>query len=716
MAGRGAGKTRTAAEWLAWEATTHNNTRWAIVAPTFGDVRDVCAEGESGIINILRDYGSLADYNRSQGAITLTNGSKIKLFSADEPDRLRGPQHHGAWCDELAAWRYPDTWDQLQFGMRLGDHPRTVITTTPRPVALIRNLVNRTDGSVKVVRGSTFDNAKNLAPQALLELQARYAGTRMGRQELYGELLNESDSALWTRAIIEESRIKPEDAPPYFRVVVAIDPAVTSGESSDETGIVVAGATPDGHYYILEDATMRGTPEAWARKAVEMYRKWKCDRIIGEANNGGDMIEALLRQVDASIPYRKVTATRGKRVRAEPISALSEQLRLHFVGSDFAQLEDQLVTWEPDSDKSPDRMDACIVRGSLVITRRGEIPIEDVTTNDYAWTRKGWRKVLATRMTRANADVMTVELSNGKKLTGTPDHLVYVIGKGWSRLDSLVWADTLSAWTTQQKLNLTALLTPVIQTENSERIEFITQNLEGIRSTEIFTDFITGQSLKVITSITLTATHLITKLKTFSQLRPKNTPNFTQRNLLKNAEKTLTTSDLLQMRGMDRQQEKSYIGVSESNHGRTENAFLKSANHVKKSFKPRLLGLDTVQEPVSTEQMKQVRNTTAMLFARYVMQPLANAGNAPKPVGASVVRSYASGASDVFDLMIEGEHEFTANGVIVHNCVWAVTELMGGSLAMRSLAAMADFCPSCRLPLVRGTKVCPRCRTAIITK
>ena len=360
LAGRGAGKTRTAAEWLAWEATTHNNTRWAIVAPTFGDVRDVCAEGESGIINILRDYGSLADYNRSQGAITLTNGSKIKLFSADEPDRLRGPQHHGAWCDELAAWRYPDTWDQLQFGMRLGDHPRTVITTTPRPVSLIRNLVNRTDGSVKVVRGSTFDNAKNLAPQALLELQARYAGTRMGRQELYGELLNESDSALWTRALIEESRIKPEDAPPYFRVVVAIDPAVTSGESSDETGIVVAGATPDGHYYILEDATMRGTPEAWARKAVEMFRKWKCDRVIGEANNGGDMIEALLRQVDASIPYRKVTATRGKRVRAEPVSALSEQLRLHFVGNDFAQLEDQLVTWEPDSDKSPDRMDAMV--------------------------------------------------------------------------------------------------------------------------------------------------------------------------------------------------------------------------------------------------------------------------------------------------------------------------------------------------------------------
>ena len=359
LAGRGAGKTRTAAEWLAWEATTQNNTRWAIVAPTFGDVRDVCAEGESGIINILRSYGSLADYNRSQGSIMLTNGSKIKLFSADEPDRLRGPQHHGAWCDELAAWRYPDTWDQLQFGLRLGNNPRTVITTTPRPVLLIRNLVNRNDGTVKIVRGSTFDNAANLAPQALLELQARYAGTRMGRQELYGELLTESDSALWTRALLDEARITTENAPPYYRVVVAIDPAVTSGESSDETGIIVAGATPDGHYYIIEDATMRGTPEMWARKAVEMYRKHKCDRVIAEVNNGGDMVESVLRQVDSTIPYRKVHASRGKQVRAEPISALSEQGRLHLVGS-FPLLEDQLVTWEPGSDRSPDRMDAMV--------------------------------------------------------------------------------------------------------------------------------------------------------------------------------------------------------------------------------------------------------------------------------------------------------------------------------------------------------------------
>ena len=357
LSGRGWGKTRTGSEWLAYQAITNPKTRWAIVAKTYADVRDTCAEGVSGIVAVLNRYQAVKTYNRSIGEITLTNGSKIKLFSAEEPDRLRGPQHHGAWCDELAAWDKPDAWDQLQFGMRLGEHPQIVVTTTPRPTKLIKDLISRE--TTHITRGSTFENADNLSQSALVELQARYDGTRLGRQELYGEVLDDVEGALWTRSLIEDARIRPEDAPPYFRVVVAIDPAVTSGESSDETGIIVAGATPDGHYYIIEDATMKGSPEAWMRKAVEMYRKHKCDRVIAETNNGGDMIEALLRQVDANVPYRKVTASRGKKVRAEPISALSEQKRLHMVGG-FPELEDQLVSWEPDADKSPDRMDAMV--------------------------------------------------------------------------------------------------------------------------------------------------------------------------------------------------------------------------------------------------------------------------------------------------------------------------------------------------------------------
>lgn len=357
LAGRGAGKTRMAAEWLAWEASTRDNTRWAIVAPTFGDARGVCAEGESGIINILHEYGTLEDYNRSFGEIRLSNGSRIRLFSGDEPNRLRGPQFHGSWCDELSSWRYPDTWDQLQFGLRLGDHPRTLVTTTPKPVSLVRNLVSRTDGSVKVVRGSTFDNAKNLAPQALIELQLRYNGTRLGRQELYGELLEDIEGALWSRAMIETARVT--EAPVMTRIVVAIDPAVTSGEDSDETGIIVAGSSVDGHYYILHDGTVRASPDQWARRAIELYRQYEANKIIAEVNNGGDLVKLVMLQVDPTLPYKEVRASRGKQVRAEPVSALYEQGKVHHVGG-FPELEDQMVTWTPDADKSPDRMDALV--------------------------------------------------------------------------------------------------------------------------------------------------------------------------------------------------------------------------------------------------------------------------------------------------------------------------------------------------------------------
>lgn len=344
-----------ASEWIAWQALTNPDTRWAIVAPTFGDVRDTAAEGPSGVIGVLREYGVLKTYNRSIGEINLTNGSKIKLFSAEEPDRLRGPNFHGGWFDELASFKSRDSWDQYKFALRLGEHPQTVITTTPRPTRLIKGLLEQ-DG-VHVVRGSTFDNAANLAPSALAELRLRYEGTRLGRQELYAEIIDEVDGALWTQTLIEESRV--QEAPPLMRIVVAIDPAVTSGEDSDETGIVVAGMTSDGQYYVLEDLTLRASPDAWARVAVNAYHKWNADRIVGETNNGGDMIELLLRQVDPTVSYKKVTATRGKLLRAEPIASLYEQYRAHHVGI-FPALEDQMCNYTAGADFSPDRLDAMV--------------------------------------------------------------------------------------------------------------------------------------------------------------------------------------------------------------------------------------------------------------------------------------------------------------------------------------------------------------------
>ena len=356
MAGRGFGKTRLGAEWLAAKAVRNPDVRCAIVARTFSDTRNVCVEGVSGILSILREYDAVKDWNKSNGIITLKNGSIIQTFSADTPDSLRGPQFHFAWTDELAAWQYDDTWNQLQFGLRLGDHTQTVITTTPRPTKLIKDLVKRE--STVVTRGSTFDNAENLSQSALLEMQSRYAGTRLGQQELYGAILDDNPGALWSRGLLETARV--QEPPHLTRVVVGIDPAVTSGYESDSTGIVVAGLSPDGHYYILADYTLKASPQVWAEKAVYAFELHKADRIIAETNNGGDLVVHLLQQVKNTVPVKKVTASRGKTVRAEPIAALYEQGKLHMVGY-FPELEDELCEYEPGiSTKSPDRMDAMV--------------------------------------------------------------------------------------------------------------------------------------------------------------------------------------------------------------------------------------------------------------------------------------------------------------------------------------------------------------------
>jgi predicted phage terminase large subunit-like protein len=356
LAGRGFGKTRTGAEDQAKYAIEHPGARIAVVAPTYADARDTCVEGDSGLEQILTRYGVLEQWNRSLGELTLTNGSRFKLFSAEEPDRLRGPQHHRAWCEELAAWERPETWDQLLFGLRLGVHPQVVITTTPRPTPLIRGLLARDD--VTVTRGSTFDNAAHLAPSALAQLKDRYEGTRLGRQELFAEILDDVEGALWTSRQLEQLRVPA--APELTRVVVAVDPAVTADTDSDETGIVVAGLGVDGHVYVLGDRSTRDSPQRWMARALAAYDEHGADRLVAETNNGGDLIEAMVRsQAGARVAYRKVTASRGKRTRAEPVAALYEQGRVHHLGG-LPQLEDQMCSWTPDSGASPDRLDALV--------------------------------------------------------------------------------------------------------------------------------------------------------------------------------------------------------------------------------------------------------------------------------------------------------------------------------------------------------------------
>lgn len=357
MAGRGFGKTRVGAEWTIEQARTPN-TRIALVAKNPADARDVLVEGESGILACSPPWFR-PTYEPSKRRVTWPNGSLASTYSAEVPDDLRGPQHHRAWVDEFAKYKYPqEAWDNLMLGLRLGDEPRAVVTTTPRPIPALKAIL--ADPRTRVTRGSTYDNAANLAPSFLREILKQYEGTRLGRQELHAELLDDVPGALWTRDRIE--RLRVTRAPDLVRIVVAIDPAATSTEGADETGIVAAGLGADDHGYILLDASDRYTPNGWGQKAVTHYQLLKADRVIGEVNNGGEMVEHTVRtaaqSLGASVAYRAVHASRGKQTRAEPISALYEQGRVHHVGM-FAELEDQMCSWVPGM-KSPDRMDALV--------------------------------------------------------------------------------------------------------------------------------------------------------------------------------------------------------------------------------------------------------------------------------------------------------------------------------------------------------------------
>jgi phage terminase large subunit-like protein len=324
-------------------------TRGAIVAATAADVRDVMIEGDSG----LHTIAPWINYEPSKRRVTWPNGATATMFSADEPDRLRGPQFHWAICDELAAWRHPIAFDMLMLGLRLGTDPRCAVATTPRPTRIIKDL--STAPTTVVTRGSTYDNRDNLAPAFFEQIVSQYEGTRLGRQEINAEILDDVPGALWNRKMLDDTRVS--QAPQLTRIVVAVDPEATATETSAETGIGAAGLGIDHHGYVLEDRTIKGSPLTWATQAVSLFHILKADRIIYEANQGGDMVAHTLRSVDPNVPLKAVHASKGKQARAEPIAALYEQGKAHHVGI-FADLEDQLCNWTPNSGQpSPDRLD-----------------------------------------------------------------------------------------------------------------------------------------------------------------------------------------------------------------------------------------------------------------------------------------------------------------------------------------------------------------------
>ena len=375
LAGRGWGKTRTGAADCVLSACRNPETQVAVVTPTFGDLKRTAFEGPSGILKSLPEgcvmKGRGRGYNSSGASIRLYNGSQIMGFSATEPDRLRGPQFHRAWCDELAAWRYPETFDQLMFALRLGKNPKCVVTTTPRPTPIIRQLMDRDD--VKVTTGSTFENADNLAESTLRMLRDKYEGTTLGRQELYAEVIDAMEGALWKPSMIEETRLRKDEEKELTRIIVAVDPAVTNNQDSDETGIVVVGKDAQNRYYVLEDLSGQYSADGWGRIAVRAFYEWQADQIVAEVNNGGDLVERLIRSIDSTISYRAVHATRGKLVRAEPVAALYEQGRVHHMGI-FPELESQMCTYTGERLKpSPDRLDALVWGLAELSKSKGDI-------------------------------------------------------------------------------------------------------------------------------------------------------------------------------------------------------------------------------------------------------------------------------------------------------------------------------------------------------
>lgn len=362
LAGRGFGKTRLGLEFVREEVEAGRATRVALIAETAADGRDVLVEGESGLLAISPPWNK-PTYESSKRRVTWPNGAIATLYDAREPDQLRGPQHDLALLDELAKYRYAQAvWDNLLPGLRLGVHPRWIATTTPRPIPLIKSLVR--DPHVVTTRGKSKENLANLARTFQVAVIDKYAGTRLGRQELDAEILEDVPGALWTRRGLDEYRV--DRAPPLKRIVVGIDPAATGNEGANETGIVVCGIDANNTGYVLEDWSIRGHPDVWARRAIAAYRKHEADRIVAEVNQGGDMVAHTLKTIDPNIPVTTVHASRGKYVRAEPIAALYEQGRVRHVGA-FSDLEDQMTAFTPESASdnrssgmSPDRVDALV--------------------------------------------------------------------------------------------------------------------------------------------------------------------------------------------------------------------------------------------------------------------------------------------------------------------------------------------------------------------
>ena len=387
-AGRGFGKTRMSAEIFIRAVRDWGYKYPNLAGATAEDVRDIMIEGESGILACApEDFKP--KFIPSLKKLIWPNGVESHIYYGSEPNKARGPQSDFLWCDELAKWQRPEeTFDNLLMGLRLGSNPLCIVTSTPRPTRFLMELERRTDRQGRpctiTTRGRTQDNFRNLSPVFISTIISKYEGTRLGRQELEGEFLDDNPEALWKRADIDNNRVFK--IPDLSYVVVGVDPAATSKDGSDDTGIIAAGKDDNGHYYVLGDYTIHDTPQKWGNAVITAFHKHKANTIIGETNNGGEMVEHTLKTIDPKIPFKAVHASRGKATRAEPISALYEQGKVHHFGT-FTELEDQLCEWVPGVEKSPDRLDALVWALSMLSekTNAGNFKLSGLVKTIYRY-------------------------------------------------------------------------------------------------------------------------------------------------------------------------------------------------------------------------------------------------------------------------------------------------------------------------------------------
>lgn len=662
------GKTMTGSNWILEQALKYPQTRWAVVAPTFQQVQDVCFAPVDSGIRAQALPGEITDYNKNNMLLTLHNGSEIKGFSAENPERIRGYNLAGAWLDEAGSYRYRSVWDEvLEPALRKGN-PRVLVTTTPSASPLLKEWYTRFIESSRRnipcdihLTTASFKENDTLPPKRVEALERQYGGTRVGRQELEGEMLEDFEGALWKREFIEASRVRESDfyvdgkldAAKFTRIVVAVDPSMTAGERSDESGIVVAGQGADGDGYLIADWSCHGSPEEVMRRAVAAYYEFYADCVVMEVNQGGDYLTKALQAVDSSVVPRTVRALKGKMIRAQPISMLAEQGKLHHIGY-FPKLEDQL----------------CVAAGTMVSVRGGVVPVEDVSAGMEVYTRDGFRRVAAAGCTGVRETVV-VETGVGE-LSCTGDHPVYVRGRGWVEAALLRPGDIL----------LSCLSRSSVLTLNSRA-----------RNTSWITPAITGPAVHAGGNFSTG------KYGQMPMVSSRLDSIFTTR---------IMTGETISLKTLSRSLRASTFGHMESGGRGRCGENLKLSWHGTSGKNGKLSGRFPAESCALNADSKSSLTAPTLL--------------------STVVESVRNGQSTaVYDVEVEDTHEFFANGILVHNCVmtperdknahddradafvWAFSELRGITEGSFMDAYGYRYCNSCGNAFRKVHVKCPSC-------